>query len=62
MTEHIDNRTLVSLVNEHSVNPMVAELTVHQISGLFWAYRNLGSLWDSATLELIEERLSKLIR
>jgi hypothetical protein len=44
------------------VVPNLANLSIHQLSGLFWIYHNLGSLFDPSVLDGLEDRLSKLLR
>lgn len=60
--ENVDHGVLVNYVNTKAINPLIPEMSIYEISALFWLYHNLGSQWHLGTIDMIEERLSNLLR
>ena len=64
LLESVDSQALITLTNQALVNREVPSLTLHQISSLYWIYGQIGgeNSFNPTTVELIEERLSNLLR
>ncbi|TNV84738.1 hypothetical protein FGO68_gene16543 [Halteria grandinella] len=62
VTDQIDTRILIKFTNEIAIDKSIPQLSILQISGLYWIYHNLGGLYDSSVIEKFEERISRLLR
>lgn len=61
--ETLDGHTLLQVSNDAVFLPAVPTLSINQIAGLYWVYRNMPSqYWDVEVIEQVEERISKLLR
>jgi hypothetical protein len=59
----VESSVLITLTNEFVFLPIITQLSMNQIAGLFWVYRSLSSYsWDPKILDPLEERISKLLR
>ena len=51
------------MTNDFVFQPILSQLSMNQIAGLFWVYRSLSSYsWDPKILDPLEERISNLLR
>ncbi|CDW74326.1 UNKNOWN [Stylonychia lemnae] len=64
LLEIIDSHQLIQVSNQLVFNNELPKLTIHQISGLFWIFSNIGgsASFNQVTVDIAEERLSKLMR